>query len=111
METDEIKVKILKELKRADGAEIHIKVLARSVGSGLSSARHVAENLVNSGAIRKISTSRESARYYIPSAGMLAAEKAQQDRVRPFTPLKPRRDKELIIQRIRQERESIPSIF
>lgn len=105
--TDDIRSGIMAQLNTCIGDGMTAKFLSQRLKVGQSSLRHVLIDMEMNGIIRK-ATGERYTRYFIPSQRQI---EAMQPKPSLFKPLKPRTVHHAVIERIRNERDAIKSIY
>lgn len=106
---DDTRAKIMELLRAADGEPITARMLAAKIKTGEAAIKHVAEHMVDAGAIRQVKVSKASICYYAPNQRQLDAEERARTMSAP-PPLKPRKDHNEAVERARAFREQYRSI-
>lgn len=106
----ELRMQILMMLEEKDGEVMTAQEIATAVNCGISSAKHTAESLVTSGAIKQRNTPDGRSGYHVPNEQQIAEEMDRHALRCQFKPLTPRKQYNEAVARALAERTAIPSI-
>lgn len=106
----ELRMQILMLLEEKDGEVMTAQEIATAVACGISSAKHTAESLVTSGAIKQRNTADGRSGYHVPNEQQLAEDAARHALRCQFRPLTPRKQYNEAVARALAERNAVPSL-